>query len=155
MLRRLLPAIALLAAAGAAAVPRADDGPEDDHERAREAVRRGEILPLDRLLGRVRRDFRGELLGVELESERHAAFDAPLVYEVRLLAEDGTVRELYYDARTGRLLQARGDGLDDRDRHRDDEDDQEDDDDYDEEDDDDDADDGGHGWFDDWFEDDD
>jgi hypothetical protein len=86
------------------------------HDRAREAVERGEILPLEDILKRVRADFAGEMLAVELEEERHDRFDAGLVYEVKLLADDGAVTELYYDARTGELLKARGHGLEEHDR---------------------------------------
>lgn len=87
-----------------------------DHEQAREAVQRGEILPLEEVLARVRRDFAGEMLAVELEREQHDPFDGQLVYEVKMLTDDGAVTELYYDARTGELLKARGHGLEAHDR---------------------------------------
>jgi uncharacterized membrane protein YkoI len=88
----------------AAAVPgRADD---DDHERARAALERGEALPLRAVLDRAVADVPGRLLEVELEEE-----DGRLVYEVELLAEGGRVVELVYDARTGALLEAEGAGL--------------------------------------------
>jgi hypothetical protein len=96
-----------------------------DHERAREAVQQGEILPLERILERVRAEFDGEMLEVELEEERHEPFDDRLIYEVKMLAADGAVMELYYDARTGELLKARGHGLEDHERGRDDDDDAE------------------------------
>ena len=84
---------------------------QGDHERAREAVRQGEIRPLEDILERARGAFDGEMLEVELEEERHGPFDGRLVYEVKMLAADGAVMELYYDARTGELLKARGHGL--------------------------------------------
>ena len=93
-----------------------------DHERAREAVQRGEILPLEEILARARRAFDGEMLEVELEEEGHDPFEGRLVYEVKMLAADGAVTELYYDARTGELLKARGHGLEDHERDRDSED---------------------------------
>ncbi len=107
-MRRLLPlllAAALLAGLGAA------HKAGGDHELAREAVKRGEILPLKQILERVRAEFDGEMLAVELEEERHDPFEGQLVYEVKVLAQDGAVTELYYDARTGELLKARGPGL--------------------------------------------
>lgn len=79
-----------------------------DHDLAREAVQKGEILPLERILERARDAFPGEMLAVELEEERHEPFDGRLIYEVKILADDGTVTELYYDARTGDMLKARG-----------------------------------------------
>lgn len=98
--------------AGLAAAPSG----HGDHERAREAVQQGEILPLEDILRRARGAFDGEMLEVELEEERHGQFDDRLVYEVKMLAADGAVMELYYDARTGELLKARGHGLEEHER---------------------------------------
>lgn len=88
----------------------------DDHERVREAVREGEILPLRDILQRVRNDFAGELLEVEFEEEEdddHGITDRRPMYEVKLLAPGGRVTELYFDARTGVLLAAHGHHLED------------------------------------------
>ena len=123
--------------AGLAAAPSG----HGDHERAREAVQQGEILPLEDILRRARGAFDGEMLEVELEEERHGQFDDRLVYEVKMLAADGAVMELYYDARTGELLKARGHGLEEHERGRGEEH-AEDDDEHDDEHDDD-----GWGWF--------
>ena len=98
--------------AGLAAAPSG----HGDHERAREAVQQGEILPLEAILKRARGEFDGEMLEVELEEERHGSFDNRLVYEVKMLAADGAITELYYDARTGELLKARGHGLEEHER---------------------------------------
>lgn len=105
----IMAAIAVLAlsALGLAGDPLA----ADDHEFAREAVERGEILPLTDILRRVETDFRGELLEVELEREDHGPFAGRLLYEVKLLAPGGDVTELYYDAVDGALLRARGHDL--------------------------------------------
>lgn len=75
------------------------------------------------MLAAARRDFRGEMLEVELEDE-----DGRLVYELKLLAPGGAVLELLYDAASGELIRARGHGLE-RARHgeaKDDEDDEDD-----------------------------
>ena len=128
MKRLVIPTlIAVAALAGLGAAHEA----VGDHERAREAVRQGEILPLEKILARAREAFDGEMLEVELEEEDHAPFDGRLVYEVKMLDADGAVTELYYDARTGELLKARGHGLEEheRDHEADDEDRAEDDDD--------------------------
>ncbi len=45
----------------------------------------------------------GEVLEVELEREHGG-----LVYEIDILAQDGRVRTLIFDARTGALLSAEG-----------------------------------------------
>ena len=107
--------ILIVLAVGLVGLAAASSG-HGDHERAREAVQQGEILPLERILERVRGEFDGEMLEVELEEEDHAPFDGRLVYEIKMLAADGAVTELYYDARTGELLKARGHGLEEHER---------------------------------------
>lgn len=131
MMRVLSPlfAVALVAAFFAAA-------PLDaDHEFAREAVERGEILPLTAILERVEQDFRGEMLEVELEREDEGPFAGRPIYEVKILTPGGDVTELYYDARDGTLLRARGHDLERSGRDEDDEYDEDDEDEYESEDD--------------------
>jgi len=86
-----------------AALPRADD----DHHRAREALRRGDIQPLAAALDAVEARYPGEVLEVELEDEdddpRH-----PYVYEIKLLTRDGRVMKLELDAATLEVLEVRG-----------------------------------------------
>lgn len=69
-----------------------------DHDRARAALRAGEILPLPTLLERLQRSHPGQLLEVELE-RRHGQW----IYEVKLLQAGGQVVKLHLDARTGEL----------------------------------------------------
>jgi uncharacterized membrane protein YkoI len=105
-MKRLLAALSLLvtvAVAGAALEVRADD----DHERARRALEAGEIVPLADILAGVQRDFMGDVLEVELEDE-HGRW----LYEIKLLAPDGGLIKLQYDARTKELLGGRGRSLD-------------------------------------------
>ncbi len=71
----------------------------DDHTRARELVEAGEIIPLEQLLEKQLSGKQLRILEVELESE-----DGTLVYEIEILDEKGTVRELLFDARTGTPL---------------------------------------------------
>ena len=99
----LLP---LLAAAGTAPVDTSAPSHEDkqarkarDHEAARAALARGEILPLSRILELVGKRMQGDIIEVELERE-HGVF----VYEVKLLAGNGRVREIKLDARSGTLV---------------------------------------------------
>ena len=72
---------------------------EDSHDRALEAVARGEILPLSTILDRLHQTDRGQVLEVELENE-HGRW----IYEVKTLAADGVVGKRLLDARTGALL---------------------------------------------------
>lgn len=74
---------------------------DDDHERARELVKRGEIMSLAELLQQVDRLEGGKLrlLEAELENKKDR-----LVYELEFIDEQGVVRELLFDARTGEAL---------------------------------------------------
>lgn len=67
-----------------------------DHERARDAQRRGHFVPLASILADAERREPGKLLEVELDDDE---------YELEILRADGRVVELEYDARTGRLLE--------------------------------------------------
>ena len=93
MRQRLCCAAALLLvlAGGTAA---ADD---DSHDRAREALERGEIAPLDQILAEVRRQGLGTVLEVELE--RHGG---RWVYEVETLSPDGVIAKTRIDAKNPR-----------------------------------------------------
>ena len=68
-------------------------------ELARRAVARGEIKPLSDIIDIARRDFSAPLVEVEFEHTQ-----GRYVYELVLLAADGALVELYYDASTGELL---------------------------------------------------
>ncbi|MGJ3264183.1 MAG: PepSY domain-containing protein [Salinarimonas sp.] len=81
---------------------------DDDHVRAREAVRSGAALPFADILATLSPTFGGRVIEVELERE-----DGRLVYEITLVAPDGRVRELVVDAASGRVLEVEID--DDRD----------------------------------------
>lgn len=81
-------------------------GADDDHARARAAREAGQIVSLQTILDRVQAEFNGSLLEVELEDE-----DGRWVYEVKLLTPAGAIVKLEYDAREGRLLRARGRGV--------------------------------------------
>lgn len=74
-----------------------------DHDRARRALEAGQILPLKDILARAETEFPGHLVEAELEDE-----DGALVYELKILTTGGRVMKLYYDARTGELLKAKG-----------------------------------------------
>ncbi|MCW0180665.1 MAG: PepSY domain-containing protein [Zavarzinia sp.] len=74
----------------------------DDHERALEALREGRILPVEAILDAARKDFGGDVLDIELEDE-----DEGFIYEIKLIAADGRIMKLDYDAATGQLLRVR------------------------------------------------
>ncbi|WP_245570627.1 PepSY domain-containing protein [Arenimonas composti] len=90
------PAPGLPAAGAAAAIEAAPPAIRDgDSRRVRDAVARGELVPLESLLADAERRFPGRVLEVDLDDGE---------YEIEILAADGRVAELTYDARDGRLL---------------------------------------------------
>lgn len=70
-----------------------------DFEIARDAVERGEILPLARVLEMLEQHHPGEVIEVELEYSRGA-----LVYEIELVTPDGRLIEVDIDAASGEIL---------------------------------------------------
>jgi uncharacterized membrane protein YkoI len=75
-----------------------------EHEEIRAALQRGEVLPLARILAIAQEKVPGDVLEVELESKRGA-----LVYEIKVLAQSGRVREIKIDARNGTVLKIEDD----------------------------------------------
>lgn len=100
---RMAVLLAVLGVAGTAGVSLADT----DADRARAALRSGEILPLSRILETVSRQYAGDVIDVKLDRE-----DGAWQYEVKLLLPTGTVAKLEYDARDAKLLKAKGHDLD-------------------------------------------
>jgi len=79
---------------------RAGDG--HDHDRARQALEAGEVLPLRTILQRVERDYPGQIMEVELEHT-----DGRWLYEIKVLRTGGALVKLKIDARDGRLIGAK------------------------------------------------
>jgi len=77
---------------------------DNDHIEARRLLEAGEILPLEAILKNVREKFPGNILEVKLESE-----DKEIVYEVEVLGNDNVVREIYINAKTGKVLSSKED----------------------------------------------
>ncbi|MCK6406577.1 MAG: PepSY domain-containing protein [Rhodocyclaceae bacterium] len=93
---------ALLCSAGLLAVP-AGVHADDDHNRARQALEAGEILPLSTILDRVERHYPGQVVDVELERGHEARW----IYKVKVLQRGGALVRLQVDARDGRILGSR------------------------------------------------
>lgn len=74
---------------------------DEDHKQARELVKSGVIIPLEQLLQQIINSEPGKLrlLEAELEYKKRG-----LVYELELVNEQGVVRELLFDAKTGEAL---------------------------------------------------
>jgi len=78
---------------------------DEDHDRARQALEAGEILPLRTILERVERSYPGQVIDVELEREH----DSPRwIYRIKLLQSGGALIRLKVDARDGTLLGHKG-----------------------------------------------
>lgn len=75
-----------------------------EHAAVREALQRGEVLPLLKILAIANEKVPGDVIEVELEDERDA-----LVYEIKILTSTGRVREVEIDARTGVVLKIEDD----------------------------------------------
>lgn len=73
-----------------------------DHDRARDAVRSGEVRPLGEVLGPVRSRYPGRLLDTQLSRQGNN-----WVYRIKILDRAGKVRVVIVDARSGRILRAR------------------------------------------------
>lgn len=96
MKRDVVRALLLVSLLSAGTMACADD---HDHERARTLLEKGEILPLAEIIRQTTARFPGKVLDVDLEEE-----DGKIVYEIEFLGEDGVVREMDVDARSGRLI---------------------------------------------------
>lgn len=77
---------------------------DDDHIEAKRLLETGQILPLEDLLKNLRQTLPGKVLEIELEREDHQ-----IVYEVELLGEDGVIKEVYINARTGKVISIKED----------------------------------------------
>lgn len=90
-MRQMLVLLALLLAAPAFA--------DADNDCAREALARGEILPLSSILAVVEREVSGRVIEIDLDRD-----NGRYVYDVEVLARDGRLVELSIDAATGAVL---------------------------------------------------
>lgn len=98
MVRKLRVSMIALACAAAVA---GTAGADDDHERARRALERGEVMPLSEVLAALEPRIDGEIVSTEFERE-----DGAWVYEIKYIDRGGRLVELYVDARTARVLKA-------------------------------------------------
>jgi uncharacterized membrane protein YkoI len=98
-------ALCLLLLAFGSGIGMADN--ERDHDRARQALEAGEVLPLRTILERVEREFPGQVVDVELEREHeneHKSGPERWVYKIKLLRNGGALVRLKVDARTGAVI---------------------------------------------------
>ncbi|HRF12407.1 MAG: hypothetical protein AW09_003115 [Candidatus Accumulibacter phosphatis] len=89
----------------------------DDHDRARQALEAGEVLPLRTILERVDREYPGQVVDVELERERENSQER-WVYKLKVLRSGGSLVKLKVDARDGTVIGKRGPGEHKRDQQK-------------------------------------
>lgn len=80
------------------------DRKQMEQQAIRDAVRRGQLVPLPRILATAQAKVPGDVLKVELEQKSWG-----LKYEVKILTPSGRVREIDLDARTGAILKIEDD----------------------------------------------
>ena len=97
-----LPVLGLLAVVAAAVTQPVQA--DDDHDRARRAVQAGHVLPLRTILDHAARDYPGEVIEAELDDDDGGR----VIYELKLITDQGQVMKLYYDAQSGALLKVKG-----------------------------------------------
>lgn len=71
-----------------------------DQDGARAAVQRGDAAPFEQILKQARPKIEGEIVGQLLEQHRGA-----WLYEFRVVARDGHIQYLHFDARSGRQVE--------------------------------------------------
>lgn len=80
-------------------LPSAGIGDENELERLRGAVLRGEALPLSTLQSLLLARFPGEVVNTELDEE-----DEGFIYEFEVLQVDGRLLEVEMNAATGAII---------------------------------------------------
>tara|TARA_B100000989_G_scaffold251453_1_gene199480 strand:- start:138 stop:461 length:324 start_codon:yes stop_codon:yes gene_type:complete len=78
----------------------------NDHEKAIEAVKSGEILPLDQILLNIRNQFDGRVLAINLKDSEQGLFG--WVYDIRMINSYNEVINLRVDAGTSTVLMVEG-----------------------------------------------
>ena len=87
---------ALIPIVAAPSLARGDD--PENRDEVRRAVEAGEVLPLAKILERVRGKVSGDIAGIEINRE-----DGRWQYEFRVIERSGRVLEVHVDARTGNI----------------------------------------------------
>ena len=103
MTPRLRPVTLLFLLLASLALSPALPAKDRDHDRARQALEAGEILPLRTIIDKLERDYPGQILEVELDHE-----DGQWIYEIKLLRDNGGLVKLKLDASDGTLLGIKG-----------------------------------------------
>ena len=101
--RLFLLVLSLTSVAGQ--IARADDDDDRDHEIARKALSEGRIRPLTQIIDELKAQFPGQIVGVELKTKKANIF----IYEFKVLAPDGKLKEVKVDATTAKIVKIEDD----------------------------------------------
>ncbi len=71
----------------------------EDHNRALDLVKSGEIMPLTTILEKLQKVEQGQIIEVELEEKKKR-----VIYEIELVNKQGIVKEYIFDAKSGELI---------------------------------------------------
>lgn len=77
---------------------------DHDHDRALIAVQRGEVLPLEKVLATLSATEKGTVVGVKLVQD-----DGKWQYRMKMIGNDGRLRKIAIDAKTGAVLSSKED----------------------------------------------
>lgn len=86
----------------------------DDHERARQLLAEGKIMPLRTVLEKVEKEFGGQVVKIEFEHEDDHDDDdddkgkSRWLYEIKLVQDSGQMLKLVIDAENGSILKKKG-----------------------------------------------
>lgn len=78
------------------------DSFESDHEKAIEAVKDGQILPLDQILASLNNKYQGRVLAINLKDSEKGLFG--WVYDIRMIDKSNKIINLRVDAGTSTIL---------------------------------------------------
>ena len=78
----------------------------NDHEKAIQAVKNGEILPLDQILMSLKNEFEGRVLAINLNDSEKGLYG--WVYDIRMINSSNKVINLRVDAGTSTILMVEG-----------------------------------------------
>ena len=76
----------------------------EDHEIARSALLRGEVMPVQDIVEAARAMVGDDVLGLELEREENR-----WIYEIKYVDDHGHVRTINLDAHTGKKIEGEND----------------------------------------------
>ncbi len=84
----------------------------DDHERARQLMAEGKIMPLRTVLEKVEKEFGGQVVKIEFEHDEDDDDDdkgkSRWLYEIKLVQDSGQMLKLLVDAEDGKILKTKG-----------------------------------------------